>query len=94
MEPVVCKLHSEYGIGVTTDHLVLVGDQKTFVRLQELKLAYDHELDWLISFIDDWHLLNNYQPFLIKAYYDAGLKDLAEAACYICETICFYSTLF
>ena len=62
MEAVVCKLHSEYSIGVTTDHLVLVGDQKTFVRLQELKFTYGPELDWLLPFIGDWHLLKNYQP--------------------------------
>ena len=70
MEAVVCKLHSEYSIGVTTDHLVLVGDQKTFVRLQELKFTYGPELDWLLPFIGDWHLLKNYQLLLMKVYYD------------------------
>ena len=34
MEVVVAKLHSEYQIGIT---LVVVGDQKTYSRIQELK---------------------------------------------------------
>ncbi len=37
MEVVLSKLHSECGIGVTSQHLVVAGDQKTYARLQELK---------------------------------------------------------
>ena len=37
MEAVVSNLHKEYGIGRTSNYLVVV---KTFARLQELKHAY------------------------------------------------------
>ena len=75
---VVAKLHKEYGIGKTADYLVLVGDQKTYTRICELKQEYGTELDWIIPFIGDWHLLSNYQSVLMKVYYDAGLVNLAE----------------
>ena len=41
---------------------------------------YGSELDWLIFFIGNWHLLSNYQSDLMKVYYDAGLNVLAEPA--------------
>ena len=56
MEAVVAKLHKEYGIGETADYLVLVGDQKTYTRVCELKQEYGADLDWVIPFIGDWHL--------------------------------------
>ena len=34
----------------------------------------------MIPFIGDWHVLKNFQSVLMKVYYDAGMKDLAEAA--------------
>ena len=37
MQAVVSNLHEEYGIGESGDYLVLVGDQKTFTRIHELK---------------------------------------------------------
>ena len=40
------------------------------------------ELDWVIPFPGDWHMLMNYQSAIIKPYFDAGLKDLAKAAGY------------
>ena len=43
MEAVVTKLHPEYVVGMTCQHLVVVGDQKTYSRLQELK----HVAIWL-----------------------------------------------
>lgn len=87
MEAVVSKLHREYGVGERSQHLVVVGDQKTYCRLQELKHAYGSELDWLVPFIGDWHLLLNFHSVLMKVYYDAGLKDLAVASGFRGETL-------
>ena len=74
---VVAKLHEEDGIGESADYLVLVGDH---TRICELKQEYGTDLDWVIPFIGDWHFLSNYQLVLMKVYYDAGLKDLAESS--------------
>ena len=48
---------------------------------------YGTDLDWVIPFIGDWHLLSNYQSVLMKVYYDAGLKDLAESSGHRGETL-------
>ena len=87
MEAVVSKLHSEYEIGVTANSLVVVGDQKTYNRIQELKQVYAQDLNWLIPFIGDWHLLHNFHSVLMKVYYEAGLKDLAKASGFRGETL-------
>ena len=58
------------------------GDAKIYELLQSLKLEYGDELQWLIPYPGDWHLLMNYQSALIKPYFDAGLKTLAEACGY------------
>ena len=86
-EAVVSKLHSEYEIGVTANSLVVVGDQKTYNRIQELKQVYSGHLKWLIPFIGDWHLLHNFHSVLMKVYYEAGLKDLAKASGFQGETL-------
>ena len=87
MEAVVSKLHREYGIGVTATSLVLVGDQKTYTRVQELKHIYGQDLNWLIPFIGDWHLLHNLHSVLMKVYFDAGLKELAQSSGFRGETL-------
>ncbi len=63
-------------------YLAVEGDAKLFDILQSLKHEYGDELKWLVPFPGDWHALKNYQPALMKAYYDAGLKDMARAAGY------------
>ncbi len=60
------------------NYLVVVGDAKTYQHLTQLKRAYGKELAWLLPFPGDWHILKNFQPVLFKAYYDAGLKEIAE----------------
>lgn len=87
MDEVLSKLYIEYKVGTETEHLLVVGDQKTFSRLCELKHAYGRDLDWLIPFLGDWHLLKNYQSVLMNVYYHAGLKELAEAAGFRGETL-------
>ena len=56
-------------------------------RICELKQEYGTELDWVISFIGDCYLLSNYQSVLIRVYYDAGLRDLAECSGHRGETL-------
>ena len=48
---------------------------------------YGSDLDWLTPFIGDWHLLSNHQSVLMKVYYDAGIKELAESAGHRGETL-------
>lgn len=68
--------------GHTREYPVIEGDQKLFEILQSLKFEYGNELDWVIPFPGDWHMLKNFQLAVIKPYFDAGLKDLAKAAGY------------
>ena len=70
-------LYKEYIASNGAQHLVIGGDAKTYLRLKELKQQYGSELDWLIPFVGDWHVLYNYQKALMKVYYEAGLKVLA-----------------
>ena len=75
-------LHQEFVIKQGHQHLVVEGDAKIYELLQSLKLEYGEEFQWLIPFPGDWHLLMNYQSALMKPYFDAGLKTLAEACGY------------
>lgn len=61
---------------------MLVGDAKVYDQVQAIKYEYGSDLDWLILYPGDWHLLKNYQLCLIKPYFDAGLKELAEVSGY------------
>ena len=67
--------------------LVLEGDAKLYAVLKNLTLEYGEELNWLIPYPGDFHILMNYQKALMKPYYDAGLKKLAQAAGYPLPTI-------
>ena len=67
--------------------LVLEGDAKLYEVLKNLTFEYGEELNWLIPYPGDFHMLMNYQKALTKPYYDAGLKKLAQAAGYPLPTI-------
>ena len=62
--------------------LVLEGDAKLYEILKSLQFEYGEELHWLLPYPGDFHLLMNYQKAMMKPYYDAGLKAMAQAAGY------------
>ena len=84
---VVSRLHAEFHINDKLEHLVVVGDAKTYNHLQTLKLDYSSELSWLQPFPGDFHILKNFQPVLSKIYFDAGLKQIAAASGHRGETL-------
>ena len=82
MSQLLHKLQDEYIIRQRNEMLILEGDAKVYELLQSLKCEYGEELNWVIPYPGDWHLLKNYQLPLMKAYYDGGLKALAKASGY------------
>lgn len=84
---VLNKLHDEFCVKAKYNHLVVAGDAKTYQHLQSLKLDYGEKLSWLLPFPGDFHILMNYQPILSKIYFDAGLKQLANAGGFKGETL-------
>ncbi|XP_071949801.1 uncharacterized protein [Antedon mediterranea] len=75
-------LYSKYDIGNTMEQLVVAGDAKTYDILMNLKREYGTDLNWMLPYIGDWHLLKNCQAPIMKVYLDAGLKDLLLAGGY------------
>ena len=82
MMALIDDLHKEYIVENKQQWLIVEGDAKTYEILKSLKCEYGEDLSWLIPYPGDWHMLYNYQYPLMKAYYDAGLKSLAQAAAY------------
>ena len=79
IQDVLARVYQEFNIGDLRDHLVIIGDPKTYKHLPSLKLDYDQQLSWCIPFPGDFHILMNYQPILSKLYFDAGLKLITSA---------------
>ena len=75
-------LHKQYIEEQHQQWLLVEGDAKVYEILKALKFEYGEELKWLIPYPGDWHMLKNYQSALMAAYYDAGLKALANASGY------------
>ena len=87
MSKVSSMLYNEYIEHTGVSSLIVAGDAKTYLRLKQLKSLYGSELQWLIPFIGDWHVLYNYQKVMMKVYYEAGLKNLAIASGHRAETL-------
>ena len=77
---VLGKLHKTFVAELRQKWLLVVGDAKVFVLLQEIKSEYGNHLKWLLPFPGDWHILFNYQPALMKPYADDGFSKLAEVS--------------
>ena len=82
MTAMLHHLYQKFIEGQGLQYLLVEGDAKLFDVLQSLKHEYGDELSWMLPYPGGWHTLKNYQPALLKAYYDAGLKDMARAAGY------------
>ena len=54
----------------------MVGDALVYKILVQLKEKYAKELDWLLPYMGDWHLLLNYGKTLMKIYQGSGLEEL------------------
>ena len=67
--------------------LIVVGDAKTYDILQSLRRQYGSQMQWLLPFPGDWHILYNYQKVLLKIYGEAGLLQLARVAGHRAETL-------
>ena len=81
-EMVLEKVSSKYQKWV-----VLVGDGKTYEHLLKVKRLYGSSLENLLIFPGDWHTLKSYQEVLMKAYFHAGLNEIAKASGYRAETL-------
>ena len=84
---VLQDVHQRYIEEKKKEWVLIEGDAKVYELIQSLKCEYGEELKWVLPYPGDWHLLKNYQRVLMKVYYDAGFKSLAEAAGYPCAAI-------
>ena len=75
-------IYARFIEGQGMKHLLVAGDAKVYDVLQSLKFEYGVEYSWLIPMLGDWHLLKNYQIALMKPYFEAGLKELAQVSGY------------
>ena len=73
--------------GLQHEWLVVERDGKLYRILKTLQFEYGEEINWLIPYPEDWHMLKKFQAALMKAYYDARLKSLAVPAGYLAFTI-------
>ena len=80
-------LKNEMKVGETTMHLLVEGDAKIYTILQDLKVTYGEELEWLIPFPGDFHILKNYQEVILKIFFQPGLKQIASNAGFRGETL-------
>ena len=74
--------NKRYMKGLKKQHIIKEGDAKVYELIQSLKHEYPEEFHWVLPYPGDWHLLRNFQQVLMKAYYDAGLREIAQTAGY------------
>ena len=81
------KLLSELEYVDQHGYLIVIGDGKTYEHLMNIKRLYGGELHKVLIFPGDWHTLYNFQKVLMKAYYSAGLKQIANETGFRAETL-------
>ena len=84
---VISRLQQVFLNQLQQKYVVLVGDGKTYQILKEIHYEYSSELQWLILYPGDWHILLNYQRALMKPYTDAGLTSLGKVSGHRGETL-------
>ena len=53
-------LYNVYEVNISINYLKVIGDAKTFELLRKLKDEYGQDLEWLIPYPRDWHILKNF----------------------------------
>ena len=51
-------LYNVYEGNISINYLLVIGDVKTFELLHKLKDECSQDLEWLIPYPRDWHILN------------------------------------
>ena len=78
MIKVINFLYNIYEVQRTISQLLVVGDAKTFEVLRKLKDENGSDLDWLIPFPGDWHILKNFQPVVFKLFGHLSLRSIVR----------------
>ena len=68
-------------------YVVVVGDGKTYDHLAKIKKVRSKQMERLLVYPGDWHILKNFQLLLMKIYYHCGLRELAKASGFRGETL-------
>ena len=86
MYTVMSELRTNDSLWKDSQPKPMVGDAKTYNHMVSL-IAAHKDFEDIIPFPGDWHLLKNFQPVLMKIFYDAGLKQPAQESGFRAETL-------
>ena len=77
---VLSFLYNVYEVNISINYLLVIGDAKTFELLRTLKDEYGQDLELLIPYPGDWHILKNFQPVVFKIFSHAALRSITQKA--------------